>query len=66
MLDEDLRSALMSRGDPALVERWLSHPAGADDAVVCRELLELLPEGDQRRSRALAHLRRITASSQLQ
>jgi hypothetical protein len=63
MLDEDLRSALVSRGDPALLERWLSHPAGEDDADVCRELLSLLPEGDPRRTRALAHLRRFTAST---
>ena len=63
LLDGELRSALLAGGDPALLERWLSHPAGEDDAVVCRELLSLLPEGDRRRPAALAHLRRITSGS---
>ncbi len=61
VLDEQLRSALRSRGNPALLERWLTHKAGADDVVACRELLSLLPEGDARRPVALSHLRRITA-----
>ena len=63
MLDGELRSALLAGGDPVLLGRWLSHPAGEDDAVVCRELLSLLPEGDRRRPAALAHLRRITSGS---
>lgn len=61
LLDEELRSALLARRDPALLERWLTHPAGEDDVVACRELLTLLPDGDSRRPAALTHLRRITA-----
>ena len=63
MLDEQLRSALLARRDPALLERWLTLPAGADDAFLCRELLALLPNGDGRRPAALSHLRRITSAS---
>ena len=62
VLEEDIRSALMARRDPALLERWLTHPAAGDDVVVCRELLGLLPDGDARRPAALSHLRRITAT----
>ena len=65
LLDEDLRSALLARGEPALLERWLAHPAGADDAPVCRELLALVPDGDRRRPAALAHLRKMTAARNL-
>lgn len=63
MLDEELRSALLTRRDPALLERWLTHPSGDDDVTVCHELLALLPDGDTRRLAALSHLRRITAAA---
>ena len=43
------------------MERWLRSPAGEHDTDICRELLALLPEGDERRSAALSHLRRISA-----
>ncbi len=61
LLDERLRTALIARRSPALLERWLTSPSGADDAVACHELLALLPDGDERREVALSHLRRITA-----
>jgi hypothetical protein len=60
-LDDGLRSALRARGNPALLERWLTSPAGEHDAEVCRDLLALLPDGDSRRPTALSHLRRISA-----
>jgi hypothetical protein len=61
LLDERLRTAVIARRNPALLERWLTSPSGADDAVACHELLSLLPDGDERRDVALSHLRRITA-----
>ena len=61
VLDERLRGALIARRSPALLERWLTSPSGEDDAEACRELVSLLPEGDERRRVALSHLRRITA-----
>ena len=63
LLDDELRSALLAQRDPALLERWLAHPAGEDDVAVCRELLTLPPEGDGRRPAALSHRRRMTASA---
>jgi transcriptional regulator of acetoin/glycerol metabolism len=61
LLDDGLRSALRTRGNPGLLERWLASPAGQQDAETCRDLLALLPEGDGRRTAALSHLRRISA-----
>lgn len=62
LLDDDVRGALVARADPTLLERWLEHPCGRDDAAACKELVAMLPDGDPRRADALAHLRRITAS----
>lgn len=61
LLDDDLRNALRTRANPALLERWLTSPAGQQDDEICRDLLELLPEGDGRRTAAVSHLRRISA-----
>ena len=61
LLDDGLRSALRTRANPALLERWLTSPAGQQDDEICRDLLELLPEGDDRRTAAVSHLRRISA-----
>jgi len=61
LIDDELRDALRTRANPALLEQWVTNPAGEQDAGVCRDLLALLPEGDPRRPAALSHLRRISA-----
>ncbi|HMJ33219.1 MAG TPA: hypothetical protein VK501_04820 [Baekduia sp.] len=61
-LDHRVRSGILRTADPALLHRWIEHPAGRDDLEACRLLLALLPPHDDRRSSALSHLRRLAKS----
>jgi len=54
LLEESLRRAILTVGDPELLSRWLAHPAGADDLVAARTLVAVLPCGDPRRAAATA------------
>ncbi len=54
LLEESLRRSILTTGDPELLGRWLTHPAGADDLAAARTLVAVLPAGDPRRAAATA------------
>ena len=66
VLEESLRRSILTTGDPDLLSRWLSHPAGVDDLAAARTLVAVLPSGDPRRApataRAAAIARRLAPS----
>jgi hypothetical protein len=52
-LEQQLRGALVSTGDPGLLRRWVDRPHGRDDAVVWRALARALPPGSAQRAAAV-------------
>jgi hypothetical protein len=55
-LEEETRTMLRRRRDPALLLRWLESPQGRDDLELWTLCRELLPDG-ARRDRAEAQVR---------
>jgi hypothetical protein len=52
-LEQQLRGALVSTGDPCLLRRWVDRPHGRDDIVVWRALARALPRGSAQRAAAV-------------
>lgn len=55
-LEVGLRDAVLRAGDPALLERWLRHPASRHDEEAARALARAAPPGSPARATALARL----------
>jgi hypothetical protein len=62
-LDHRMRSAVLRSGDPTLLDRWVHSAAGRDDLEACRRLVGVLGADDDRRARALSHLRRLVGGA---
>ncbi len=62
-LDGRVRGAVLASGDSAALLAWLRGPAGDDDVVACRKLLDLLPDEHPERAFALSRLRRLRATA---
>lgn len=56
-LREDLRSRILSGGDPAALTAWTSSPHGRDDAAAWQALAGALPAGGAERAVAAGRLR---------
>jgi hypothetical protein len=61
-LDHRMRSAVLRSGDPTLLYRWVTGPAGRDDLEAARALVAVLGPADDRRAAALSHLRRLVTA----
>ncbi len=62
-LDGRVRGAVLASGDSEALLAWLRGPAGDDDIVACRVLLDLLPDDHPDRPFALSRLRRLRATA---
>lgn len=56
------REAVIASADPDLLRRWLSLPAGDDDAQACRTLMSLTSPADPRHALAAGRLRRLAGA----
>jgi hypothetical protein len=61
-LDGRMRSVVLRSGDPTLLHRWVTGPAGRDDLEAARALVAVLGPADDRRAAALSHLRRLVTA----
>ncbi|MGK5630349.1 GAF domain-containing protein [Streptomyces sp. URMC 123] len=58
-LENQLRAALVARGDPDLLARWTAGPWGADDLTAWQALANLCPDGHRSGALARARLREL-------
>ncbi len=58
-LEDGLRRAVLSRGDPDLLRRWAQTPWGEDDLEVAEALVAAVPEGTSARAAPAARVRRL-------
>jgi hypothetical protein len=63
-LEQQLRAAVLSGGDAALLRRWVETEWGADDAPAWRALADRLPGGSPQRAAAAARARALSAEVQ--
>ncbi|MEU1837612.1 GAF domain-containing protein [Micromonospora chersina] len=59
LVDGQLRAAVLTAADPALLTAWTATPAGADDLTAWQALARALPPGAPRRPLALARARQL-------
>ncbi len=58
-----VREAVMAAGDPDLLRRWITLPAGEDDVHACRALMARCPPADPRHALAAGRLRRLAGAA---
>ncbi|WP_169947808.1 helix-turn-helix domain-containing protein [Microbispora sp. H11081] len=61
LLDDGVRELLVTRRDPALLERWTRAPWGRDDLFAWQALLAALPSDSPARARAARRVRDLDA-----
>jgi hypothetical protein len=66
LIDGQLRAAVLTRADPALLAAWTATPSGADDLTAWQALARALPPGAPRRPLALARVRQLSTEYDLQ
>ncbi|QKV91539.1 GAF domain-containing protein [Streptomyces sp. NA02950] len=59
VLEDGLRRAVVSHGDPELLRRWAQTPWGEDDLEVAEALVAAVPEGAPGRAVPAARVRRL-------